>query len=148
MKNILVGLDLKETDRLLLRHAILFATRFESRVWLVHVAAPDPDFVGYEPGPKYIRDTRAEELRVEHRLLQEYTADLRSKSIGAEGLLIQGSTIDLLKEEVAKLKIDLLILGNHKHGLLYEAFIGHTAEKILKEIDIPILIVPLKEKPA
>lgn len=146
MKNILVGLDLKETDRALLYQAGVIAARFESRVWLVHVAAPDPDFVGYEPGPKYIRDTRAEELREEHRLLQEYTADLRNKSIGAEGLLIQGPTIEMITEEVRKLNIDLLILGNHKRGLLYEAFIGHTAEKILKEVEIPVLIVPLKEK--
>jgi nucleotide-binding universal stress UspA family protein len=52
----------------------------------------------------------------------------------------------MIAEEVDKLKIDLLILGNHKRGMLYEAFIGHTAEKILREIEIPVLIVPLKEK--
>ena len=70
MKNILVTIDLEDHAEQLIGHAAEWAKAFGAKVWLMHVAAPDPDFVGYEVGPQYIRDGRAEELREEHRMLQ------------------------------------------------------------------------------
>jgi len=143
MKNLLVAVDLKSTDQTLLEQAAILADKFNSKIWLIHIADPDPDFVGYGIGPKYIRDFRADELRHDHVLLQSHVEDLRDKSIEAEGLLIQGPTVEMIFEEVEKLQIDILILGSHKHSFLYQAFIGHTAVKIIGNISIPIFIVPL-----
>ena len=47
--------------------------------------------------------------------------------LDAEGLLIQGPTVEMIEGEVNKLNIDLLVLGSHKHGFLYETFVGNTA---------------------
>ncbi len=143
MKNILVALDLKPSDSWLLYHATSFAEKFEAKIWLVHVAEPDPDFIGYGIGPAYIRNFRADELRDEHRLLQSHVEDLHQKSLKAEGLLIQGITDEMIEAEVVKLHIDLLILGSHKHSFLYDAFVGNTANKIINDIVIPVLMVPL-----
>jgi len=146
MKNLLVALDMKPTDALLLAQASLLAEKCGSKIWMIHVASPDPDFVGFEMGPKYIRDFVADELRTEHRQLQAYATELKEKSLDAEGLLVQGPTIDMIEAEVKKLNIDLLILGSHKHSFLYEAFVGNTAVRIIKESSIPVLIVPLPEE--
>lgn len=146
MKNLLVALDMKPSDSLLLAQASLLAEKCGSKIWMIHVASPDPDFVGFEMGPKYIRDFVADELRTEHRQLQAYATELKVKSLDAEGLLVQGPTIDMIEAEVKKLNIDLLILGSHKHGFLYEAFVGNTAVRIIKESSIPVLIVPLPEE--
>jgi len=146
MKNLLVALDMKPTDALLLAQASLLAEKCGSKIWMIHVASPDPDFVGFEMGPKYIRDFVADELRTEHRQLQAHTTELKGKSLDAEGLLVQGPTIDMIEAEVKKLNIDLLILGSHKHSFLYEAFVGNTAVRIIKESSIPVLIVPLPEE--
>lgn len=143
MKSILVAVDLRDTDQLLIEQALALAESFESKVWIVHVAAPDPDFVGYGVGPTYIRDTRADQLRKEHRQLQSYAGWLNDQAVDADGLLIQGPTIEMLRDEVKKLKIDLLILGSHKHSFLYEMFVGNTAVQLIKGIEIPVLIVPL-----
>ena len=145
MNNLLVALDIKPSDSLLLAQASFLAEKCDAKIWMVHVAAPDPDFVGFEMGPKYIRDFVADELRVEHRQLQTYAEELQQKGLEAEGLLIQGPTIDMIEAEVKKLNIDLLILGSHKHGFLYETFIGNTAMRIIKELSIPVMIVPLPE---
>jgi len=145
MKNILVGLDIKSTDTLLLAQAAFMAEKFDAKIWLIHVTSPDPDFVGFEMGPKYIRDFVAAELRTEHRQLQSYIEDLERKSLNVEGLLIQGPTLDMIEEEITKLDIDLLILGSHKHSFMYETFIGNTASRIIREVSIPVLIVPLPE---
>ena len=136
---------MKPSDTLLLAQASLLAEKFGSKIWMVHVASPTLDFVGFETGPKNIRDFVADELRVEHRQLQAYAEEFQSRSLDAEGLLIQGPTIDMIEEEVRKLNIDLLILGNHKHSFLYETLIGNTAMRIIKELPIPVMIVPLPE---
>lgn len=73
MKNILVTIDFDVKTTLLIDNAYKLANAFGSKVWLVHIAAPDPDFVGYEIGPQYIRDNRAYELREEHRQLQNFS---------------------------------------------------------------------------
>ncbi len=71
-KNILVAVDFNDAVGKILGYAEALALQFDSKVWVVHVADPDPDFVGYEPGPQYIRDFRAEELREEHKKIAEY----------------------------------------------------------------------------
>ncbi|UII31211.1 universal stress protein [Fulvivirga ulvae] len=72
MKNFLLAVDIKSTDQVLMDYALVLAEKFHSKVWIVHIAAPDPDFVGYGVGPTYIRKSRADELRKEHKELHSY----------------------------------------------------------------------------
>lgn len=51
------------------------------------MAAPNPDFVGLEVGPQYIRDNVAEELKEDHREIQEFAESLRMAGYNAEGLI-------------------------------------------------------------
>lgn len=142
MKNILVTIDFDVKTTLLIDNAYKLANAFGSKVWLVHIAAPDPDFVGYEVGPQYIRDNRAYELREEHRQLQNFAKELNKKGINAEGLLIQGTTIEMIINESEKLHIDLIIAGHHKHSFLYNAFIGSVSREIIEVSKIPLMIIP------
>ena len=75
MKNIFVPLDLKADCQAVVEHATAIAQAFGSTLWLEHVAAPDPEFAGYEAGPQYIRDMRADELREEHHKLGRISKD-------------------------------------------------------------------------
>lgn len=145
MKNLLLAVDVKSTDRLLIDFAILMAEKFHSKVWIIHIAAPDPDFVGYGVGPTYIRKSRAEELKKEHKELHSYLSRFDERSVTADALLIQGPTIEMLEEEIKKLKIDLLIMGSHKHGLLYEMFVGNTTIDMVKKHAIPMMIIPIPD---
>ncbi len=143
MKTILVTVDFNKNEELLIDKAFQLAEAFDSKLWLMHIAAPDPDFAGYEIGPQYIRDCRATELRKEHKLLQEYTITLKEKGVDSEGLLVQGATIEMILEESKKLNIDLIIAGHTKHGFFYNAFVGSVSSEIIKKSKIPVLIVPL-----
>jgi nucleotide-binding universal stress UspA family protein len=143
MKNILVTIDFEEKAILLVEKAVEIAEKFNSKVWIVHIAAPDPDFISYEPGPQYIRDSRAEELRKEHRIIQDFTQMLTDKGIDAEGLLIQGPTQEMILTESEKLNIDLIIIGHHEHGLLYKLFAGSVASQVINKSKIPVLTIPI-----
>ena len=131
-------------EEVLIDKAFELAESFDSKLWLMHIASPDPDFVGYGVGPQYIRDTRAAKLRKEHKLLQEYTFTLKKKGVDSEGLLVQGATIEMIIEESKKLNVDLIIAGHHKHGFFYNSFVGSVSAQIIKKSKIPVLIVPLE----
>jgi nucleotide-binding universal stress UspA family protein len=146
IKNILVAVDFGVDDQVLLGRASQLAEKFNAKIWVVHIAAPDPDFVGYEPGPQYIRDFRAEDLRTEHKALKAYAENLGKSGIEAEGLLIQGPTVATILEEATKLSIDLFVVGTHKHGFLHRLFNENTPIELAKKSNIPLLVIPLGEK--
>ena len=143
MKNILVGIDFHEKTESLIQHSVDFAKKIKAKLWLLHVASPDPDFIGFEAGPQFIRDERAEKLWDEHKKLWEFTQKIEQKGVDADGLLIQGATIETILEESIKLNIDLIITGYHEHNFLYNAFFGNTCIQIIKESKIPVLVFPL-----
>lgn len=142
MKNILVTIDFNENDHLLIDQAYQLAQAFQSKVWLIHIAAPEPDFAGYA-GPPSVRTMRAEELREEHRDIQALADQLIAKKIAAEGLLVQGATIETILEEAKKLQIDLIIAGHEEHNLFYKAFRGSVSVGLINQSKIPVLIVPI-----
>ena len=143
MKNILVTIDLTGKEHALLEQAYQMASAFKSKLWIMHIAAPEPDFVGYEVGPEEVREARAEELRKEHRLIQKYSKEMNDRGIDTDGLLVNGATIETILEEAEKLNADLIITGHESHGFFYRAILGSTAEQLLEDSKIPMLIVPL-----
>lgn len=145
MKNILVSIDFSDNEKDLINKALEMASAFQAKIWLLHVASPEPEFVGFGVGPQYIRDSRAHELRKEHRKLSEYSEGIQLKNVESEGLLIQGATIDMILEEADKLNIDMIIIGRHDHSLMYKLFFGSVTSGVIKKSPIPIYVVPLDE---
>ncbi|MEO1262349.1 MAG: universal stress protein [Bacteroidota bacterium] len=143
MKNIFLALDFEEKALLLIEHAVNLGKCFNAKIWIVHIAAPEPDFVGFDVGPQYIRDKRAEELRVEHRYLQATAKELIKQGLDAEALLIQGPTVEMILEEAAQLEADIIVLGSHDRGFLHNALYGNTAKRLVNESKIPLYIVPI-----
>ncbi len=144
MKNILLALELqdKEMSERLIAEATKLALAFNAKCWLIHIAAPEPDFVGYEVGPQYIRDIVAEDFKEDHKEIQAYAQKLKDQKIVTEGLMIQGSTVEAIINEIQKLEIDLLILGNKHHGILYSTFVGSVTDDILEQVSIPVYLTP------
>lgn len=143
VNNILVGVDFKESSKPIIEMATYMAEKHNAKVWLVHIATPEPEYVGYSVGPQYIRDNRAEELKDEHRQLEQLTSDFHYRHLKAEGLLIQGGTVRMILDESEKLGIDLVILGHHKHNIFFKTFVGCTDSEVIQHSKIPVLIVPL-----
>ncbi|MDX1761149.1 MAG: universal stress protein [Christiangramia sp.] len=144
-KNIMVAVDFNDSIGELMVYADSIAQKFESKVWVLHVAEPEPDFVGYEPGPQYIRDIKANEYREEHRNLQEICKNFLSEEVNADALLIQGSTVETVLAEAQKLNIDLLIVGTHKHSFLHNLLQESVSRELIKQSDIPIMAIPIEE---
>lgn len=145
MKNILVPLNLNENEHLLMEKVLELARAFHSKVWFLHVAEPEPEFVGFGVGPQYVRNSMAQELRKEHRLLEQYSEKFKKEGLESQGILIKGATVEAILEKAKKLGIDLIITGHHEHNFAYKAFFGSVASGVIKKANIPVLIVPLQD---
>jgi hypothetical protein len=87
------------------------ATTVAARVWLIHVAAPDPAFIGYEAGPEGVRNQVAVEHRKLHQELQSLAERLRSADVKTTALLLQGPTVGTIITEAGRLSDSLIGAG-------------------------------------
>ena len=142
MDNILAAIDFSDITPKVVDRATEMARSFSCKLWLIHVAAPDPDFVGYGTGPQCERDWRAKTLRKEHKYLQDKALELEQSGIDVTPLLIQGATVATIIEESSKLKADMIVIGSHGHGALYKTLVGSVSEGIIRKAACPVLIVP------
>jgi nucleotide-binding universal stress UspA family protein len=142
MKTILAAIDFSPVSDAVVEHATRLAEAFGCTLWLLHVAAPDPDFVGYEPGPQSVRHSVAAGLHDTHRRLQEQSAALRERGIDCTALLIQGSTPETIVREAERLHADLIVLGSHGHSAFRRALLGSVSEHVLHHASRPLLILP------
>jgi nucleotide-binding universal stress UspA family protein len=145
MKNILVPIDFEKETNVLVEQAFELARKFGSKVWLLHVAAPDPDFVGYAAGPQNEIDFRADELQRELSTIEQFVRQLKEVGIAAEGLLIKGPTVPTILRKIENLDIDLVIIGHHRHNMFYKTFVGNTDAALVNKSKIPVLLVPLTD---
>ena len=142
MRNILVAIDFSPVSKAVVEQAESLARAFSAELKLVHVAAPDPGFVGYEAGPRSVREARALEIRSEHRELQSIAEELRGRGISASALMIQGPIVEQIPDECRKLGSDLVVMGSHGHSALHRVLLGSVSEGVVRAAACPVLIVP------
>lgn len=144
MQRILVAVDFSETSQAVVELAAALASGLRAELTLVHVAAPEPDFVGYEPGPQTERDARAREFRSEHRHIQALADALRERGLPAKALLLQGPTVETLVAEARRTQAGLIVMGSHGRGPLARALLGSVSEGVLRAGCCPVLVVPAR----
>lgn len=142
MKNIVAAIDFSERSEAVLRIASDHARAFEAHLWLVHVAAPEPGFVGYDGGPQSVRDNVAKHIRERHREIQQMAERVRDSGLECTSLLVRGATVKALMAESERLNADLLVLGSHGHGLMHRVLLGSVSQALLQKSHIPVMVIP------
>ena len=141
--NLLAAVDFSGfTDPILAAVDRIAAAAPETRVWLLHVAEPDPSFVGYEAGPAVVRDQVAAEYRRERQQLQALAERLDRPGREVTALVVQGAIADTVLAEASRLGIDLIVMGSHGYGALAELIVGGVSKVVLKRAPCPVLIIP------
>lgn len=140
--NILVALDLSQASAAITERVTGLAKALGAQVWLLHVADPDPSFVGWEVDPGVIRDELARKYREEHRELQRLGQEMRASGVESTALLVQGPTAEKILAEAGRLKADLIVIGSYGKGGVRRLVFGSTSEDVLQASAIPVLVVP------
>lgn len=143
--NILVAVDLSPASEKVVEAAGNVAKLTGAKVYILHVAEPDPDFVGYDAGPEVVRTQVAGEMRREHRDVQALAEKLRGDGLDATALLVQGPTVATTLKEADKLKAELIVVGTHGHGAVYDVLIGSYSAGIIRKSTLPVLVVPIRD---
>jgi nucleotide-binding universal stress UspA family protein len=140
--SILAAVDFSAVSDRVIEDAARLAAAFELPLTLVHVAAPDPEFVGYDAGPDTVRDSRAAELRDEHRRLQDAAAGCRQRGIDCHAVLIQGPTVEELLEAAERTSAEVIVVGSRGHGAVRRALVGSVSEGVIHGATCPVWLVP------
>ena len=142
--NILVAVDLSDASQSIVAAVGKIALAMSAKVYVLHVAEPDPDFVGYDTGPDAVRNQVAEEFHREHRAVQALSTTLRDQDVDCTALMIQGPTVEVTLREADKLDASLIVVGSHGHGAVYDVLVGSYSAAIIRESSLPVLVIPVR----
>jgi len=135
MKTILVPVGSSKNAKSHLQYAVDFAKAFGAKIYIVQI---------------YNVYTKAGTMiKVDHILERESKAflDAHVASIETQGVEVytrtfKGKLINTLEKVCNALDVDLIILEPRTNSILDEVYLGKTSGKIIKQTQIPALIVP------
>ena len=137
-KNILLATDFSEASAKTIPYAAAIASRYGSKVYLVHVIPPEPKLgIPLEPLPPELDRDRSDSALAMKTLA---SAD-PLKEIPHEVLLEEGPIRDVLSELIRRNEIDLLVLGTHGRGGLKKVILGSVAEELFRQAPCPVLTI-------
>jgi nucleotide-binding universal stress UspA family protein len=160
MKNILVPIDYSEATQYVINFVRELAKALQAEVHLVHVketAAPAdagamgygvfgvPDMVSVSGGPATGLETIARvrpagETR-EHELT-DWQKELGDSGLKATLREPTGPVVEQILREADARNADLIVMGTHGHGAMYNLLVGSVTEGVLKHSIRPVLLVP------
>jgi nucleotide-binding universal stress UspA family protein len=147
MKTIVALVDLSEEAFKVLKQAHRMAAAFGSRVVLVHVVPQQPVVMDLGIASPTVLETPSPEAVAQDRAkLQEMQESLSKFGISVECRQLTDGTADAVMDEVRNLAADLVIMGSHRHGTLYNLFVGSVTHDVLKRMTCPVMLVPVGEE--
>ena len=144
---LLAALDLGASTPAVLREARAWASRLSAELFIIHVAEPDPDFVGYGAGPESVRLAVAHKFQRAHQQIETAAQELRKNGVNATALLIQGATAETILREADRLHVDAILMGTRAHGSIRDLLLGSVSKQVLQESSRPVLLIPPHDTP-
>ena len=143
---LLVAVDLSESTQTIVDKVEEINKDYPAKVWVLHNAEPEPDFVEFKVDPLAARDSLAKRFHVEHRQLQEIADRLRKAGLDATALRVHGATVETILKEASDLDVDMIVVGTHGRGAMYQLLVGSVSEGILRKSRYPVLVIPTHKR--
>ena len=139
---ILVCVDLSESSEIIVDKIEELAKSLSAKVWLLHNAEPPPDHVEFTVDPLAARESLAKKLHVEHRQIQAYADRLRNAGVATTALLVHGVTVKAILQEASDVDADMIVVGSHGKGAMYQLLLGSVSKGVLHKSSLPVLVIP------
>jgi len=137
MNNILVPLGTSPNSLETLKYAVGFAADFGAKVYIMDVFQVSSGAGSLGNVEQKVAETSRE--RIKEMVTRMDTMGVDVKIASYNGDIIDG-LVDIRKE----LNIDLIIIAPRSNDVNEELYLGHTSGRIIKQTNIPTLIVPNK----
>ena len=142
-KRLLIAVKANDLDARLIETAVSLARVFDATLHVLHVGAPEPEFVGYKVGPWNVRDDVASHLREEHRAIQLLRDRLEAAGCSVGKIrMVQGAIAEAIVKEAIRLETEMILLGYRQHSGLHHLIQGDVTEEVVKHSPCPVLVIP------
>jgi nucleotide-binding universal stress UspA family protein len=160
MKRLLVPIDFSDTTPRVIDLARELAKALDAEIHLVHVrelaAAATPGMLGYglaampelapvsgvpvpgfDPMPQPIPESEDQKSKLARW----------QKEIAHDGIKVtlhepSGAVADEILDQADAVEADLIVMGTHGHGAMYNLLVGSATKGVLKHATRPVLLVP------
>ena len=142
MKSILVPVGSSKNAESHLQYAVDFAAEFGAKLYVVQIYN-----VYTKAGTLMKVDHIVERESLE--FLKRHVANVDSKNVDIKIKTFKGDLVDTLELACNALDVDLILLEPRTNSIKDEVYLGKTSGKIIKQTNIPALIIPenFKYKP-
>ncbi len=144
MERILVPIDFSDVTEPVMRMVEVLASAFKARVYLAHVISQDLVGIGGDFGFAFVQDKTEHEL--DRKNLEVLVDRLTGQEHQAELLLLEGPVVKTILAQIDRLKIDLIVMGSHGHGAVYDLMVGSVSEGVMRKAHCPVMIVPSPDR--
>jgi nucleotide-binding universal stress UspA family protein len=160
MKRILVPIDFSDVTPPVIDLARQLAKALDAEIHLVHVkeltaaTAPGPlgyglagmpelapmsgvPVPGFEPMPDAIAEDEGQKSK-----LAKWQEEIAQGGIKVSLHEPTGAVAEQILNQADDLDADLIVMGTHGHGAMYNLLVGSATKGVLKHITRPVLLVP------
>jgi nucleotide-binding universal stress UspA family protein len=138
-KTILVPVENRETDQTILKHVRPLARLANSKLMLLHVA---DGWVArnYEN----FKLQESEEMKQDRLYLANLERELRAEGFEVRSILAMGEpSTEIIKLARAE-PVELIAMSTHGHRFISDLLYGSTADKVRHNVDVPVLLLKVK----
>jgi nucleotide-binding universal stress UspA family protein len=149
MKRILALIDFSEVTPAVVKIGREMARAFNCELLLLHVAEFES-----EANEGEVREDPLQEMvsgRSHHREMEILAMMMKKEGVSAVTQIVRASlprdsvTRKILQEST-RLSPDLIVVGSHGHGRLYQLLAGSVADTVVRKATCPVVIVPSRKQ--
>ena len=145
-KRILVTTDFSESGDHAISHAFRMAADHGAEVILCHVVetvvAPNPLYAHYYPTDLLNPEIRLRaEKDAQQALIERTPKDAALASVPHSTIVAHGNPADEIIRTAKERDADLIVIATHGRTGLKHLFMGSTAERVVRHVHCPVLVV-------
>jgi nucleotide-binding universal stress UspA family protein len=157
MKSILVPIDCSDATARVLEFARKVAQAFAAEVHLVHVREIQstlpvtplgygglgmPEMTPISGVPVPVPEAIAPVAQQDEKKLKEWQQELMREGLRVKLHQPSGDVLEEILQRVDAVHADLIVMGRHGHGAMYNLLVGSVTEGVLKGSTCPVVLVP------
>lgn len=150
IKKILYATDLSESASHAFGYALRLALSNEAKISIINVYEKLTNQTNIQMRSEDLQTAKAKLAEKIKSRLQLYCEKEKNGEGEYERLIetiyvAYGAPVEEILKQAKAGNYDLIVMGTHGHGFLFSALIGSTARKMVKQSEIPVLVVRLPE---
>ena len=156
IKTILYACDLESKTQAALELVLNLANTHQAKVILMHAIEPlntqassmISTYITNEVLASMNKDAkkeiRARMDKVLSELMEKHAEELSTLETPPETLITNGFPTDLIQSVAEEKNVDLIVMNSRTHSRLGQMIIGSTANRVIHNSRVPVLVVPIK----